>query len=176
MVSTHGRQFLCHWDVSPYQGFHLNHTLKNLYRDEHLHFIIPPNLPSAVLLLTQSILAPANPPPAAATPSPIKWTSASLSGDPDKPILSLHLPPSSGVPKHIAWHRRGDYLTTVGKLSSTSFAHLGLFFTSQHKAKVKAAYGYTRFRADIPRRLSRKFEAPFRSFCFTQRSPISLLQ
>ena len=33
----------------------------------------------------------------------------------DKPILTIALPSSSGLPKQIAWHRRGDYLATVCK-------------------------------------------------------------
>ncbi|KDQ64812.1 hypothetical protein JAAARDRAFT_28450 [Jaapia argillacea MUCL 33604] len=82
--------------------------------EDHLHFVVPPNLPSPVLALTQSLLAPATLPPAPATPSPVKWSS-NHSVDPslEQPILTLSLPPSTGVPKQITWHRRGDYLASV---------------------------------------------------------------
>lgn len=85
--------------------------------DEKLHFLIPPNLPSAVLALTQVLLAPATLPPAPATPSPVKWiTPPSAHSSSDTPILTVHLPQSSGLPKQITWHRRGDYMATVCKL------------------------------------------------------------
>ncbi|KAJ7904318.1 NUC169 domain-containing protein [Mycena olivaceomarginata] len=69
--------------------------------EEVLHFVIPPNLPSPVLVLTQSLLAPTTLPPAPETPSPVKWVT------PPNQLLS------SGLPKQIAWHRRGDYMATV---------------------------------------------------------------
>ncbi|KAJ7095181.1 NUC169 domain-containing protein [Mycena belliarum] len=82
--------------------------------EETLHFIIPPNLPSSVLLLTQSILAPTALPPAPETPSLVKWvTPPTSSWSPDMAILTVQLPQSSGLPKQIAWHRRGDYMATV---------------------------------------------------------------
>ncbi|KAI0959806.1 Ribosome biogenesis protein erb1 [Taiwanofungus camphoratus] len=82
--------------------------------DEHLHFLIPPNLPPAILTATQSLLAPATMPPQPATPSPVKWASTSTAASTsDSPILTLTMPPSSGLPKQIVWHRRGDYLATV---------------------------------------------------------------
>ncbi|TFY81834.1 hypothetical protein EWM64_g2178 [Hericium alpestre] len=79
--------------------------------EEKLHFIIPPNLPAAVLTATQTLLAPATLPPAPATPSPVKWTNPKSVGD--GPILVLDLPQSSGLPKDIAWHKKGDYFATV---------------------------------------------------------------
>ncbi|KAJ7499137.1 NUC169 domain-containing protein [Mycena latifolia] len=82
--------------------------------EEALHFVIPPNLSSPVLLLTQSILAPTTLPPAPETPSPVKWvTPPTSSWSPDTAILTVQLPQSSGLPKQIAWHRRGDYMATV---------------------------------------------------------------
>ncbi|CAL1702299.1 unnamed protein product [Somion occarium] len=82
--------------------------------EERLHFVIPPNLPAPVLFATQAVLSPANLPPAPATPSPVKWTSVSAaSSSSEKPILTIDLPPSSGLPKQIAWHRKGDYLSTI---------------------------------------------------------------
>ncbi|KAH9938426.1 NUC169 domain-containing protein [Fomitopsis serialis] len=82
--------------------------------EEHVHFIIPPNLPTPVLAATQALLAPATLPPAPATPSPVKWVStAAAASSSDSPILTLNLPSSSGLPKQIVWHRKGDYLSTV---------------------------------------------------------------
>ncbi|KAF7331925.1 Ribosome biogenesis protein ERB1 [Mycena kentingensis (nom. inval.)] len=78
--------------------------------EEHLHFIIPPNVSSALLLATKSLLAPPTLPSPPETPSPVRWTSSPSS---DASILDVHLPPSSGIPKQISWHRRGDYLATV---------------------------------------------------------------
>ncbi|KZT26938.1 ribosome biogenesis protein ERB1 [Neolentinus lepideus HHB14362 ss-1] len=79
----------------------------------HLHFVIPPNLPSGVLTVTQSLLAPGTLPPPPATPSPVKWVSSSSSASLDDPILTLQLPALSGLPGQITWHRRGDYLASV---------------------------------------------------------------
>jgi len=82
--------------------------------EEHLHFIIPPNLPATILTATQSLLAPATLPPQPATPSPIKWVStAAAASSSDSPILTVNLPSNSGAPKQIIWHRKGDYLSTV---------------------------------------------------------------
>ncbi|KAL0949577.1 hypothetical protein HGRIS_009626 [Hohenbuehelia grisea] len=81
--------------------------------EEKLHFIIPPNLPAAVVTATRAALAPAILPPPPATPSSVKWTSISTDAWRDSPILTLALPPSSGLVKQIAWHRRGDYLASV---------------------------------------------------------------
>ncbi|KAH8106234.1 ribosome biogenesis protein ERB1 [Cristinia sonorae] len=82
--------------------------------EDQLHFVVPPNLPTIVLTATLATLCPATLPPQPATPSPVKWTSvAAASYSTDKPVLSVALPPSSGVPKQLTWHRRGDYLATV---------------------------------------------------------------
>ncbi|GLB33591.1 putative component of the NOP7 complex [Lyophyllum shimeji] len=82
--------------------------------EEKIHFVIPPNLPGPVLSLTQALLAPATLPPAPATPSPVKWvTPATSTWSTDTPILTAHLPGSSGLPTQVAWHRRGDYVATV---------------------------------------------------------------
>ncbi|KAI0069034.1 BOP1NT-domain-containing protein [Artomyces pyxidatus] len=82
--------------------------------DEKLHFLVPPNLPSMVLAATQLLLAPPTLPPAPATPSPVKWSNPpSATTSDNKPILAIDLPQSSGIPKHITWHRKGDYFATV---------------------------------------------------------------
>ncbi|KAF8164972.1 ribosome biogenesis protein ERB1 [Crassisporium funariophilum] len=82
--------------------------------EENIHFIIPPNTPPAVLSLTQSALAPTNPPPASATASPVKWvTPSSNLWSVETPILTVNLPSGSGAPSHLCWHRRGDYLASV---------------------------------------------------------------
>ncbi|KAL4265650.1 Ribosome biogenesis protein ERB1 [Pleurotus pulmonarius] len=78
--------------------------------DDTLHFIIPPNLPTAIFSASQSSLAPPTLPPPSAIPSPVKWVSNSSS---DLSILKVELPPSSGTPTQITWHRRGDYMSTV---------------------------------------------------------------
>ncbi|KAJ3886353.1 NUC169 domain-containing protein [Lentinula edodes] len=82
--------------------------------DDMLHFLIPPNLPASILQLTQSILAPSTLPPAPETPSPVKWSTPSSNTWTDETaVLAIHLPPSSGLPTQITWHRRGDYLASV---------------------------------------------------------------
>lgn len=83
-------------------------------REEKLCFFIPPNLPPAILTSTQALLQPAVLPSAPATPPLVKWIN-SPSQEPtlDGPRLSLELPSSSGLVKHIAWHRKGDYFATV---------------------------------------------------------------
>ncbi|KAI0699424.1 ribosome biogenesis protein ERB1 [Cytidiella melzeri] len=80
--------------------------------DEALHIVVPPYLPPNVLAATVTLLAPSTLPPQPATPSPVKWKSSS-SDVSDKPVLSITLPPSSGLPKQIAWHRKGDYFATL---------------------------------------------------------------
>ncbi len=87
-------------------------------REEKLHFLVPPNLPPAILSATRALLNPANLPPAPETPSPVKWFNSASALSLETPLLSLDLPPSSGLAKHIAWHRKGDYLATVCKVFS----------------------------------------------------------
>ena len=87
-----------------------------LFSGEDLHFLVPPNLSEPVYSLTKSLLAPEKLPPAPTTPSLVKWESApSVSWSVDGPLLSIHLPPSSGAPSQIAWHRRGDYVASVSE-------------------------------------------------------------
>ncbi|KAF8897288.1 NUC169 domain-containing protein [Infundibulicybe gibba] len=82
--------------------------------EEKLHFLIPPNLPPALLSLTQSLLAPATLPVPPPNPTQVKWiTTPTDTWSVETPILTIHLPPSSGFPTQITWHRRGDYLATV---------------------------------------------------------------
>ncbi|KAE9399037.1 BOP1NT-domain-containing protein [Gymnopus androsaceus JB14] len=70
--------------------------------EDTLHFLIPPNLAPSVLQLTQT------------RPSPVKWsTPSSDTWTEDSAILYVHLPPSSGLPTQITWHRRGDYMASV---------------------------------------------------------------
>jgi ribosome biogenesis protein ERB1 len=84
-----------------------------LCSENALHFLIPPNLSPAVLDLSMTLLAPASLPPPPAVPSPVKWTTPSTTLSSDDPILTLSLPPSSGLPKQITWHRKGDYMASV---------------------------------------------------------------
>ncbi|KAM6495564.1 BOP1NT (NUC169) domain containing protein [Amanita muscaria] len=80
--------------------------------EETIYFLIPPNLTATVFSLTHSLLAPTNLPPT--TSSPVKWeTASSGTWTLDKPILTVKLPPASGLPIQTTWHRRGDYLATV---------------------------------------------------------------
>ncbi|KNZ74417.1 Ribosome biogenesis protein ERB1 [Termitomyces sp. J132] len=82
--------------------------------EEKIHFIIPPNLPNSVLSHTQALLAPSSLPPAPATPSPVKWfTPPTTTWSIDTPILTTNMPPSSGIPVQLTWHRKGDYLASV---------------------------------------------------------------
>ncbi|KAG2013904.1 WD repeat/BOP1NT protein [Coprinopsis cinerea AmutBmut pab1-1] len=111
--------------------------------EETIHFLIPPNLDPTVLALTQTLLAPSTLPPAPATPSAVKWSSSSLSSwSVEQPILSLNLPPSSGLPTQISWHKKGDYIATV----SSGGAQNGVWihqFTRRHSQapfkKIKGA-------------------------------------
>ena len=95
--------------------------IDQLCSEGYLHFLIPPNLPAALLSATQSALAPSTLPPPPATASPVKWHSPGSSAfSVDVPYLTIHLPQQSGTPRQIAWHRRGDYLATVCAYGLTS--------------------------------------------------------
>lgn len=109
----------------PLSSKNVMHALTTSCREDHLQFLMPPNLPPDVMTLTLVVLAPASLPPAPATPSPIKWISVSAAtADSNSPILSLNLPMLSGLPKQIVWHRRGDYLASVCEQSHfTSYLH-----------------------------------------------------
>ncbi|KAF8845654.1 BOP1NT-domain-containing protein [Paxillus ammoniavirescens] len=82
--------------------------------EDKLHFIIPPNLPPAVLRSTQSTLTPATLPPV--TQASVKWSSTP--GIEDGVVLTILLPPTSGLPRQVTWHRKGDYLATVSSSES----------------------------------------------------------
>ena len=81
----------------------------SISREDRLHFVIPPNLPSTIFHSTQSTLTPATLPPA--TKSSVKWTSSPRAED--GVVLTILLPAVSGLIKQVAWHRKGDYLATV---------------------------------------------------------------
>jgi len=87
-------------------------SLTKHLREDKLHFFIPPNLSPPVLTMTQSTLAPATLPPS--TQSSIKWISSSGTVE-DSPLLVIELPSSSGLPRQLTWHRKGDYLASVCK-------------------------------------------------------------
>ena len=92
--------------------------------EDHIHFIIPPNLPGPVLTATQNALAPANLPPAPSVPSAVKWTSVpAAQSSSDAPILTLNLPSSPEPPKQLVWHRKGDYLASVCTYLPFSSSH-----------------------------------------------------
>ncbi|KAF7981571.1 hypothetical protein HWV62_32600 [Athelia sp. TMB] len=89
--------------------------------EEKIHFVIPPHLPPAVFSATHALLAPATLPPAPPTPSPIKWISSASSASVDSPVLTLHMPSSSGtLMPGIKWiscmdvHPSGDHLIVGG--------------------------------------------------------------
>jgi len=121
--------------------------------EEHLHFIIPPNLPSSLLTATQNLLAPAELPPAQDPPSPIKWvTKSSFDVNSQTPILTLYLPQSSSLVKQIVWHRRGDYLASV---SSTESGAVWMHQISRRHSqapfrKVKGAVQVVQFHPSKP--------------------------
>ncbi|KZS98013.1 BOP1NT-domain-containing protein [Sistotremastrum niveocremeum HHB9708] len=81
--------------------------------EETLHAIIPPNLSEPILKATRTLLAPSELPANGSAPTVVKWTSDLSGSSEDKPILSLRLPASSGSPKQVVFHRRGDYFATV---------------------------------------------------------------
>jgi len=81
--------------------------------EDKLCFFIPPNLPPAILTATRALLNPPTLPPTPATPSLVKWINLPQASTLEGPLLSLELPPSSGLFKHITWHRKGDYFATV---------------------------------------------------------------
>ncbi|PIL36796.1 hypothetical protein GSI_00486 [Ganoderma sinense ZZ0214-1] len=92
--------------------------------EDHIHFIIPPNLPAPILTASQNALAPANLPPAPSTPSPVKWTSVpAAQSSSDVPILTLNLPSSPEPPKQLVWHRKGDYLASVSEGQAGVWIH-----------------------------------------------------
>lgn len=138
-----------------------------LNREDHIHFLVPPNLSPALLAATQNVLAPATLPPAPSTSSPIKWESVSSSKfDPTStaPILSLHLPPSSGLPKQVIWHKRGDYLASV--CESFCQSHTYCRFERANSLSIqlgpsKELSGYTRSPDDTLRRLSERSRVPY---------------
>ncbi|TFK76121.1 BOP1NT-domain-containing protein [Pluteus cervinus] len=104
--------------------------------EEKLHFLIPPNITNAVLSLTQSLLAPSSLPPPP-NPTPIKWNSVSPNHwSLDKPILTLALPDSSGLPIQAHWHRKGDYLATV----SNSKTHGGVWIHQLSRRHSQAPF------------------------------------
>ncbi|KAF9449910.1 BOP1NT-domain-containing protein [Macrolepiota fuliginosa MF-IS2] len=110
--------------------------------EEEIHFLIPPNLPDSVYLLTKSLLAPATLPPSPATPSPVKWeTVSSDTRSIDLPILSVHLPPSSGTPTQITWHRRGDYVASVSTGGSQSAVWMHQISRRHSQAPFKKVKG-----------------------------------
>ena len=70
------------------------------------------------MALTQAALAPTTLPPPPLNPSVLKWISpASNLWSIDTPILTINFPSSSGATTHVCWHRRGDYLASVGMSS-----------------------------------------------------------
>ncbi|CAK5276010.1 unnamed protein product [Mycena citricolor] len=111
--------------------------------EETLHFIVPPNVPSTILASTQNLLAPATLPAAPETPSLVKWVTAPTSTwSTDTPILTVHLPSASGLPKQITWHRRGDYVATVssqGTQSSVWMHQIGRRHSQAPFKKIRGA-------------------------------------
>ncbi|KAJ8086374.1 Ribosome biogenesis protein erb1 [Marasmius tenuissimus] len=82
--------------------------------EETIYCLVPPHLSPAVYQATQETLAPAHLPPSSESASPVKWTTpASNTWTDETPLLTIRLPPGSGLPNHIAWHRKGDYMASV---------------------------------------------------------------
>ncbi|KAF9263625.1 BOP1NT-domain-containing protein [Marasmius fiardii PR-910] len=83
-------------------------------REDTLHCVVPPNLPPTVHQATLETLAPTNLPPSPETHSPVKWTTpASNTWMDETPLLTIRLPSGCGLPNHITWHRKGDYMASV---------------------------------------------------------------
>jgi ribosome biogenesis protein ERB1 len=100
-------------------------------RDECLQFLVPPNLPPAIVTSTLSTLAPASLPPLPDKPSPVKWSSQpSSSFSVDSPVLTIRLPTGSGLPKQMNWHKKGDYVASVCMCISVSCLFFGISISS----------------------------------------------
>ncbi|KAF6762762.1 ribosome biogenesis protein ERB1 [Ephemerocybe angulata] len=123
--------------------------------EETIHFLIPPNVDSTTLAQTHALLAPSALPSAGPTPSPVKWTSTSVSSwSNDKPILSLTLPPSSGVPTQLQWHKKGDYFASVSTGGATQNAVWIHQLSKRHSQapfrKIKGAVQLVLFHPTMP--------------------------
>ncbi|KAF8592530.1 BOP1NT-domain-containing protein [Ramaria rubella] len=81
--------------------------------DGNLHAFVPPSLHPAIEAATLALLAPATVSPPPENSSPIAWTSLTSAASGNDAVLTLQLPPLSGLPKQITWHRRGDYFASV---------------------------------------------------------------
>lgn len=122
----------CKWRDLGY--FFLFGTHELCLSEEQLHFLVPPHLPSNILRATLDLLSPAALPPPPANPSPVKWTSVAIAAfTSEKSALTLELPASSGLPKQVTWHRRGDYLATVCKSNSYFCRHHVSLFCSRKR-------------------------------------------
>ncbi|TFK27080.1 ribosome biogenesis protein ERB1 [Coprinopsis marcescibilis] len=122
--------------------------------EETIHFVIPPNVDASILALTQSLLAPSTLPPASGTPSAVKWTTPSTSAwSSEKPILSLHLAPSSGVVTQLSWHKRGDYVASVssgGSQNSVWIHQITRRYSQAPFKKIKGAVQLVLFHPTKP--------------------------
>jgi len=118
------------------------------FRDEHLHFIIPPNLPASLFTSTRNILAPATLPAQIGSPSPLKWISTS--SESEKPALTINLASSSGMPKQLAWHRKGDYLASVSSEGGVWIHQIARRHSQSPFKKIKGAVQLVLFHPTKP--------------------------
>jgi len=122
MVSPDRCELLRSWSVSLKHIRYVCGANELNNREETLYFIIPPNVPAIVYAATKALLAPSEL-PAASGSTLVKWKSApSDDWKLEKPLLTVSLPQSSGIPKQICWHRKGDYMATVCEWSKTQLA------------------------------------------------------
>ncbi|KAF8302614.1 BOP1NT-domain-containing protein [Clavulina sp. PMI_390] len=87
--------------------------------DEAIHLLIPPYQSPERLANTMATLKPTNPPqPVPTTATTLSWAVPALSNTVSPnvlhPHLTIQLQPSSGLVKHLTFHRRGDYFASVG--------------------------------------------------------------
>ncbi|KAH9978053.1 BOP1NT-domain-containing protein [Lactifluus volemus] len=81
--------------------------------EEKLHFFISPNSSIDVLTATRTLFDPTNLTSTVVAPSLVKWNTPQQASTLEGPLLSVDLPPSSGLVTHMTWHRKGDYFATV---------------------------------------------------------------
>jgi ribosome biogenesis protein ERB1 len=101
--------------------------LRQGHSEDAIHYLIPPFISAGMHALTTSLLNPANLPPRPESSSPsLKWVAtpatstarATKASSHSAPALTVLLPAGSGLPKQIVFHRKGDYLASVCKLSA----------------------------------------------------------
>ncbi|KAG8901896.1 hypothetical protein FRB99_005016 [Tulasnella sp. 403] len=88
--------------------------------EDEIYAFMPPYLPPGIEAATFEVLDPRNPPQPGppATGKTVKWSKESVtlkasSSTYSAPLVVIGLPPGSGLPKQITFHRKGDYFASV---------------------------------------------------------------